>query len=65
MMVFAIYIDLLTHSGLYRHRDILYNILSCSSWSLPFVLYKKLGLLYSLCTIVCNSTFPDECIVNN
>jgi len=43
------------------------TMLFCSSWSLPFVLalYKKLGLLYCLCTIVCNSTFPDECMMNN
>lgn len=40
-------------------------ILFCSSWSSPFVvaLYKKLGLLYCLCTIVYRSTFPDECMM--
>ena len=62
------YLNGVTHSqwasSTVRHLD---NILSCSSWSLPFVLvlFKKLVLLYSLCTIVYNSTFPDECIMNN
>lgn len=43
------------------------HMLFCSYWSLPFVLvlYKELVLLYSLCTVVYNSTFPDECMMNN
>lgn len=55
------------HSQWVYHTKILRIMLFCSSWFLPFVLalYKKLGVLYSLCTIVYNSTFPDECMMNN
>lgn len=47
------------------NTKILCIMLLYSSRSLPFVLalYKKLGLLYSICTMVYHSTFPDECMM--
>lgn len=58
------YMQLFIHSGLSGHC-VQYIILLFLV--LPFVLalYRKLALLYSSCTIVYNSTFHDECMMNN